>query len=156
MFLECYLPFVSLYLLFGVTGTGIKLLTCRIRSGCAFRVYAHGCRQFLSLPLLLNRCIKVHGLVRCYLPWTAQHNKQALAYPQTIFLYPRISFHKKLGLRVPASILHKTIAGRYRPVRVAVGPITARYRLIKNASGALSADQVLLPKLILVTPYRRV
>ena len=34
----------------------------------------------------------------------------------------------------PVSILHKSIAGRYRPVRVADGPITARCRFIKNAS----------------------
>ena len=34
----------------------------------------------------------------------------------------------------PVSILHKSIAGRYRPVRVAEGPITARCRFIKNAS----------------------
>ena len=33
----------------------------------------------------------------------------------------------------PASILYKSISGRYRPVRVADGPITARYRFIKNA-----------------------
>ena len=32
-----------------------------------------------------------------------------------------------------ASILYKSIAGQYRPVRVADGPITARYRVIKNA-----------------------
>ena len=32
------------------------------------------------------------------------------------------------------SSLHKSIAGRYRPVRVADGPITARYTFIKNAS----------------------
>ena len=30
----------------------------------------------------------------------------------------------------PASILHQSIAGHYRPVRVADGPITARYRFI--------------------------
>ena len=35
---------------------------------------------------------------------------------------------------IPASILHKSIAGRYRPVRVADGPITDRYRFIENAS----------------------
>ena len=35
--------------------------------------------------------------------------------------------------KIPASILHKSIAGRYRPVRVADGPITARYRFMKNA-----------------------
>ena len=37
----------------------------------------------------------------------------------------------------PVSILYKSIAGPYRPVRVAEGPITAlsaRYRFIKNAS----------------------
>ena len=33
----------------------------------------------------------------------------------------------------PASILYKSSAGRYRPVRVADGPITARYRFMKNA-----------------------
>ena len=35
---------------------------------------------------------------------------------------------------IPVSILHKSIAGRYRPVSVADGPITARCRFIKNAS----------------------
>ena len=30
-------------------------------------------------------------------------------------------------------ILYKSIADRYRPVRVADGPITARYKFIKNA-----------------------
>ena len=36
--------------------------------------------------------------------------------------------------RYPVSILYKSIAGRYRAVRVADGPITARYRFIKNVS----------------------
>ena len=39
-----------------------------------------------------------------------------------------------LKMCVPVSSLHKSIAGRYRPVRVADGPITARHRFIKNAS----------------------
>ena len=34
---------------------------------------------------------------------------------------------------IPASIHYKSIAGRYWPVRVADGPITARYGFIKNA-----------------------
>ena len=34
----------------------------------------------------------------------------------------------------PVSILHESIAGYYRPVRVAAGPITARCKFIKNAS----------------------
>ena len=33
----------------------------------------------------------------------------------------------------PASILYKSTAGRYRPVSYPDGPITARYRLMKNA-----------------------
>ena len=35
---------------------------------------------------------------------------------------------------IPVSILHNSIAGRYRPVRVADGPITVRCRFIKNTS----------------------
>ena len=37
-------------------------------------------------------------------------------------------------LNIPVSILYKFTTGRYRPVRVADGPITARCRFIKNAS----------------------
>ena len=36
-------------------------------------------------------------------------------------------------MMIPASILYKSIAGRYRPVSYPDGPITARYRFIKNA-----------------------
>ena len=42
----------------------------------------------------------------------------------------------------PASILYKSIAGRYRPVRVADGPITARYIFIKNAYWVGSGEQI--------------
>ena len=35
---------------------------------------------------------------------------------------------------IPVCILYKSIAGRYRPVRAADGPITACCRFIKNAS----------------------
>ena len=37
------------------------------------------------------------------------------------------------GEENPASILYKSIAGRYRPVSYPDGPITDRYRFIKNA-----------------------
>ena len=37
------------------------------------------------------------------------------------------------SMLTPASILYKSIAGRYRPVSYPDGPITARYRFIKNA-----------------------
>ena len=37
----------------------------------------------------------------------------------------------------PISILYKSIAGRYHPVKVADGPITARCRFMKNASWVL-------------------
>ena len=39
----------------------------------------------------------------------------------------------------PVSILHKSIAGRYRAVRVADGPITARCRFIKNDSWVINS-----------------
>ena len=38
--------------------------------------------------------------------------------------------------------VHKSIAGRYRPVRVADGPITARYRFIKNVSWVICTYDV--------------
>ena len=48
------------------------------------------------------------------------------------------------------SILYKSIAGPNRPVRVADGPITARYRFIKNASWVVTikgfANAILLCK----------
>ena len=44
------------------------------------------------------------------------------------------SKHVRFTQYDPVSILYKSIAGRYWPVRVADGPITTRYRFIKNAS----------------------
>ena len=44
------------------------------------------------------------------------------------------------------NILYKSIAGRYRPVRVADGPITARYRFIKNASWGVLSAKAYLPQ----------
>ena len=38
----------------------------------------------------------------------------------------------------PASILHTSTAGRYRPVSYPDGPITARYRFLQNAYRVLS------------------
>ena len=43
----------------------------------------------------------------------------------------------------PVSILHKSIVGRYRPVRVADGPITALYRFTKNASWVICSSPLL-------------
>ena len=37
------------------------------------------------------------------------------------------------GFAIPASSLYKSTEGRYRPVSYPDGPITARYRFIKNA-----------------------
>ena len=47
----------------------------------------------------------------------------------------------------PVSILYKATAGRYRPVRVADGPITARYIFIKNASWEVKTYTNLPPKI---------
>ena len=43
----------------------------------------------------------------------------------------------------PASILYKSIADRYRPVSYPDGPITARYRFIKNADWEYSSFGVM-------------
>ena len=54
---------------------------------------------------------------------------------------PEASSNKALHItnnkHYPVSILYKSIAGCYRPVRVADGLKTARYRLIENASWVL-------------------
>ena len=50
----------------------------------------------------------------------------------------------KLGETFPASILYKSTAGRCRPVSYPVGPITARYRFIKKASGLVSYTVLIL------------
>ena len=42
--------------------------------------------------------------------------------------------------RFPPTILYKSIAGRYRPVSYPDGPITARYRFIKNDSWVIFCD----------------
>ena len=60
-----------------------------------------------------------------------------------VFLCNRISSNQPSCNRCckgisPISILYKSIAGRYWPVSVADGPITARYRFIKNASWEVS------------------
>ena len=39
----------------------------------------------------------------------------------------------RIARSLPVSILHKFIAGRYRPVRVAERPMTACCKFIKNA-----------------------
>ena len=46
--------------------------------------------------------------------------------------------HRSAHMSTPVvSILHKPLAGRYRPVRVADRPITARCRFIKNPGSLL-------------------
>ena len=50
------------------------------------------------------------------------------------------SIEKLPGTILPVSILYKSIADRYRPVSYPDGPITARYRFIKNASGLFLFD----------------
>ena len=62
-----------------------------------------------------------------------------------------MSLNKITEYRInPVSILYKSIAGRYRPVRVADGPITARYRFIKNASW----EEVFVSKIMSVHVYK--
>ena len=86
-------------------------------------------------------------------PWSQVMTRPILSQPakgrkESVFLNsgPYRKFFS--GLRAdmnPASILYKSIAGRYRPVSYPDGPITARYRFIKNAdweSGDLSTHKM--------------
>ena len=57
--------------------------------------------------------------------------------------------HKRNGytfkIGTPASILYKSVAGRYRPVSYHDGPITALYRFIKNDYWDLCQDRFVSP-----------
>ena len=74
--------------------------------------------------------------VRIY-PYTSlfykkKHEVYRIPFMLVIDLFVTIDnrFIKSGFNAIPASILHKSIAGSYRPVRVADGPITARHRFM--------------------------
>ena len=56
--------------------------------------------------------------------------------------------HRNCGISCAVRFLHKSIAGRSRPVRAADEPITARYRFIKNASWVGIFTYMFMPDLI--------
>ena len=65
---------------------------------------------------------------------------RSVAYTRTELFFQRFNNetndskgNENIICTTPASILYKSIAGRYRPVSYPDGPITARYRFIKNA-----------------------
>ena len=75
-----------------------------------------------------TRCTSKCSFLQCelqvqFLYGTAMHKNQSIR----LTAYTHQTFN-------PVSILHKSIAGRYRPVRIADGPITARCRFMQNAS----------------------
>ena len=51
-----------------------------------------------------------------------------------LYIYSKIPPRSLKIKTTSVSILHKSTAGHYQPVRIADGPITARCRFIKNAS----------------------
>ena len=55
---------------------------------------------------------------------------EEIKLPRTITFIRLYRINYKYWDTFPVSILHKSIAGRYRPVRVADGPITTRYRFM--------------------------
>ena len=92
--------------------------------------------------------------VRKLSPWTCAHSEgsEQFALPPLairphylILLFHNVQNQEHYSL-IPVSILYKSIAGRYRPVRVADGPITACYRFIKNASWDYTAQAKLWQK----------
>ena len=61
--------------------------------------------------------------------------------PELLLMSTQFFMGKKMSVKnsFPVSILYKSIAGRYRPVRVADRPITARCRFVKNASWVIGS-----------------
>ena len=75
--------------------------------------------------------------ITAYLQWNKKQNYEQSLTKQLTYQLDNIC-NSQTSLIVdlteyPASILYKSTAGRYRPVRVADGPIAARCRFIKNA-----------------------
>ena len=61
-------------------------------------------------------------------PKARTRNRTLLVYNVNTYAVARSHLQcLKVVRKYPVSILYKSIAGRYRPVRVADGPITARY-----------------------------
>ena len=97
-------------------------------------------------PRVATRLSKSHPLIFIQIHTAAGYYKCSffpLAIVQWNMLPPNITLLPDLeSFRLaissltyfPVSILYKSIAGRYRPVRIADGPTTARFRFIKNAS----------------------
>ena len=67
-------------------------------------------------------------------------SQTTLLHINALDLIKTVSDYSSFVCSFPVSILYKSIAGRYRSVRVHVadGPITVRYRFIKNASKVVS------------------
>ena len=58
----------------------------------------------------------------------------AAHFNKSLLQVPVVTGRKPKSSRDPVSILHKSVAGRYRSITYPDGSITARYRFIKNAS----------------------
>ena len=105
------------------------------------------CAVFQGLHYLL-KLQEVDGQMKQYRPRsgpfsqpTFRDNRPCSAVSALISLF----LMTRLNKTNPVSIRYKSIAGRYRPVSYPDGPITARYRFIKNASWEVSYFLVLEP-----------
>ena len=75
-------------------------------------------------------------------------------FHRTADLLPQMTNLNAVNPRNPASILYKSIAGRYRPVSYPDGPITARYRFIKMLTGNMpSGNRVYTVNCFLTLSY---
>ena len=81
------------------------------------------------LTYLLTRFFTLHVTKL----WIAVRFPLPLHPPPPPSHFPHPHTHPEREREYPASILYKSIAGRYQPVSYPDGPMTARYRFIKNA-----------------------
>ena len=110
------------------------------------------CHLFIKAVFFLIVALPWHLLYHC--PHPSYHHDHTpflclLTVPRRFLccsssLVVRQLFHCGVyfinGCSFPASILYKSTAGRYRPVRAADGPITARCRFLKNAYWIISSS----------------
>ena len=107
----------------------------RFRSSCACANYRSGlCSSVIHSAVAYDSVSGQWRSLSDCLDAQADLGLRCLYMPGHVFAWGDPYEHQITYSILEVSILYKSLAGRYRPVRVADGPITASYRFMKNAS----------------------
>ena len=107
---------------------------------CVHLGWSESCKRFGAFAIHrmpwndYDKTAQMHGLIWGFAENTRDREGIAVLWLNALTPLSRI-FHNfyLICTYYPASILYKSIAGRYRPVSYPDGPIPARYRFTKNA-----------------------